>query len=303
MSAALALVPPSDRSAMLAFEPTDMASLVDLCKILHESKLMPKGITNWQAAVTIAIRGRELGLTIMQAFASMYIIDGKVVLSGDLMVALVKRSPECKYMRLAECSSTKCTYETLREGDPEPTTITWSIEDATRAGLTSKDTWKKYPRAMLRARCGAEISRAVYPDRAMGMYDPDEVEAPHASHVAMPPRHDEMTGEVVEPRAKPLPAEPPPSESTPEQRRMFDEFAEAFTQMSKVGTRGEFQKLCREVKAAGLPKSLNLELIERAKATDAILKARAQVAEQREAEAALQRDADSDGASRDEGGA
>jgi hypothetical protein len=42
-------------------------------------------------------------------------------------------------------------------------TITWTIEMAKRAGLTNKDNWRNYPRAMLRARCIAEGVRAVYP--------------------------------------------------------------------------------------------------------------------------------------------
>lgn len=41
--------------------------------------------------------------------------------------------------------------------------IDWSIEMARRAGLTGKDNWKNYPRAMLRARCIGEGVRAVYP--------------------------------------------------------------------------------------------------------------------------------------------
>lgn len=41
--------------------------------------------------------------------------------------------------------------------------IDWTIEQAKRAGLTGKDNWKNWPRAMLRARCIAEGVRAVYP--------------------------------------------------------------------------------------------------------------------------------------------
>ncbi len=41
--------------------------------------------------------------------------------------------------------------------------IEWTIEQAKKAGLTNKDNWKNYPRAMLRARCIAEGVRAVYP--------------------------------------------------------------------------------------------------------------------------------------------
>lgn len=41
--------------------------------------------------------------------------------------------------------------------------IAWTFDQAKRAGLTGKDNWKNYPRAMLRARCIAEGIRSVYP--------------------------------------------------------------------------------------------------------------------------------------------
>lgn len=41
--------------------------------------------------------------------------------------------------------------------------IEWTIEQAQKAGLTNKDNWKHYPRAMLRSRCIAEGIRAVFP--------------------------------------------------------------------------------------------------------------------------------------------
>jgi hypothetical protein len=41
--------------------------------------------------------------------------------------------------------------------------IEWTIDMAARARLVTKDNWKMYPRAMLRARCIGEGVRAVYP--------------------------------------------------------------------------------------------------------------------------------------------
>lgn len=47
--------------------------------------------------------------------------------------------------------------------------MTWTFDQAKKAGLTGKDNWKNYPRAMLRARCIAEGVRAVYPAAIGGM--------------------------------------------------------------------------------------------------------------------------------------
>jgi len=54
--------------------------------------------------------------------------------------------------------------------------ITWTIERAKEIGLTSKDTWKKYPDQMLRARCSAEGIRAVYPACLGALYLSEEVQ-------------------------------------------------------------------------------------------------------------------------------
>lgn len=50
----------------------------------------------------------------------------------------------------------------------------WTLEQAKRAGLTGKDNWRNYPRAMLRARCIAEGVRAVYPGAIGGMLVAEE---------------------------------------------------------------------------------------------------------------------------------
>lgn len=52
--------------------------------------------------------------------------------------------------------------------------MSWTIEQATKAGLTNKDNWKNYPRAMLRARLIAEGVRAVFPAAIGGMLVAEE---------------------------------------------------------------------------------------------------------------------------------
>lgn len=54
--------------------------------------------------------------------------------------------------------------------------ITWNIEMAVKLGYDKKDNWKKFPRAMMRARCISEGVRTVYPGIASGMYTPEEVQ-------------------------------------------------------------------------------------------------------------------------------
>lgn len=53
-------------------------------------------------------------------------------------------------------------------------TIDWTMDRAKQAGLTGKDNWKNYPRAMLRARCISEGVRTVFPGVASGIYSVEE---------------------------------------------------------------------------------------------------------------------------------
>jgi hypothetical protein len=54
--------------------------------------------------------------------------------------------------------------------------VEWTFEQAKKIGLTGKDNWKNYPKAMLRARCIAEGVRAVYPGAIGGMLSVEEAQ-------------------------------------------------------------------------------------------------------------------------------
>ena len=81
--------------------------------------------------------------------------------------------------------------------------IEWTIEQARKAGLTNKDNWKNYPRAMLRARVIAEAVRAVYPAAIGGMLIAEEAADLNERDMG---NIDRSTGEVTPaPRAELLP--------------------------------------------------------------------------------------------------
>lgn len=163
------------------FHRGTVESAVSLSANLAKSQLMPDALRNKpQDVLAIVLAGHELGLGPMQSIRGIYIVQGKPVLSADLMLALVQRDGQCKYMRVVETTDKIATYETLRSGHSEPTRLSFTIDDAKAAGLTGKGTWKSYPAAMLRARAAAAICRMVYPDLLFGVYERDELEEPVA---------------------------------------------------------------------------------------------------------------------------
>lgn len=90
--------------------------------------------------------------------------------------------------------------------------LDWTIEQATQAGLTGKDNWKGYARAMLRARLIAEGVRAVYPAAIGGWQVPEEAMGPQLDEPAAAPTVKHMgAAEVVQPAADTAPADTRPA--------------------------------------------------------------------------------------------
>lgn len=169
--------------ARRAFEPHTTKEALELAGLLVRGKLLSRAVTTPEAAFHIIATGRELDLTALQSLRSIHIIDGKPTLSADLIAALCKKSSLCRYFRLVTSSDTVATYETHRHGEPSPTRLSFTMAEAQRAGLSSKDNWRKFPAAMLRARAITALARAVYPDLLAGCYDQDEISvAPDIEH-------------------------------------------------------------------------------------------------------------------------
>lgn len=157
-----------------------------LSKDLSVSQLLPVVLRKKpEDLLAIVLAGSELGLGPMQSIRGFHIIQGKISMSADLMGALVKRSPLCEYLQLIESTDKVATWETKRRGNPSPTRLSYTFEDAKRAGLTANPNYQKHPAAMLRARGESAICRAEYQDLVMGVYDTDELPERDVSPVSV----------------------------------------------------------------------------------------------------------------------
>ena len=141
-----------------------------------------------EEAAIILMTGMELGLTPMQSLRGIYIVEGRPVLAADTMVAIVTRSGACRYWRTIETTAERCEIHTQRVDDDTIYRRVWTMDDAKRAGLSGKGTWAKYPTAMLRHRCAADMAREIYPEILLGMYDPDEISTDGIDARPMPQR-------------------------------------------------------------------------------------------------------------------
>jgi hypothetical protein len=159
----------------LAYEPTDLDQAFRMAQILVSSGLTPRGVDTPQKAFLIMAQGRELGLSTMQSLGNIYVVEGKVSLSSDLMAAMVLKSSVCEYLRVVEMTPERATYAAKRKGGAE-FRYSFSWEDAVKAGLTNRPNYKANPADMLRHRALSKCVRAVFPDVVAGLYSRDEAE-------------------------------------------------------------------------------------------------------------------------------
>ena len=167
-----------NETGIMALAPRNMEEAERLANMLAKSALLPPDLRNKPADVFFQqLTGMALGVDPMTSLREIHIIKGKPVVSAALMVALAKRSPHCEYFQLLDSTDESATYETKRRGDPKPTKLTYTIEQAKKAGLVSDGSnYRKSPADMLRARAASKLARVVYPDILVGVYETSEGE-------------------------------------------------------------------------------------------------------------------------------
>lgn len=184
--------------------PATFDAKLKMAATLARSGLIPTGL-NSPEKVCVALQwGHELQLSPMVAVNNISVINGKPTLSADIMAAVVKRSPEYGGIEWIEQSETKAeciVKRVLSNGQVESTKSTYTIEDAQKAGLTTRDNWKKYPKRMLKHRCQSYALRDMFPDILAGLYTPEEMESftPEPQERNVTPEVTEVTG--VEPNS------------------------------------------------------------------------------------------------------
>lgn len=102
-----------------------------------------------------------------------HIVNGRPTLKADTVLA---RFQEAGGVVEYHSYTDECCDMSFSHPSGGKIRLSWDIPRANRAGVTGNPTWKKYPRAMLRARCISEGVRTIYPAVNSGTYVPEEVE-------------------------------------------------------------------------------------------------------------------------------
>lgn len=224
------VVPVSDALARVSpaftLQIASFAEAREIAKILCATEFVPQSYRNKpDAALAAIMMGGELGVGPMQALQGIAVINGRPTIWGDLALALVQIHPEfVSHTEWYDANTRTCHCTLKRKGKPD-VTGEFSWDDAVRADLHTKDTYKKYPKRMLKMRARAWALRDQFSDALRGLaireevldYDHVSGRVQVANDAPIDPR--EMRAEVVEPKAalpptaasvQTLPAQPQP---------------------------------------------------------------------------------------------
>ncbi len=127
-------------------------------------------------AVAKVLAGHELGFGPFCSMANVYIINGRACLSAVMMASAIKKTARYNY-RVKVHTPLECQIEFL-EYDVVCGLSSFTMDDAKKAGLTSNQTWTKYPRNMLFSRAMSNGAKWYTPDVFGGNtpYTPDEIQ-------------------------------------------------------------------------------------------------------------------------------
>lgn len=182
--------------------PQNLDEALKMAEIMSRASIVPKDFQGNPGNIVVAMQwGMELGLAPLQAMQNIAVINGRPSLWGDAMIALVRGSAHCEYIKetlTGEGENMVATCYAKRTGQAEEVR-TFSVSDARCAGLWDKaGPWKSYPKRMLQMRARGFAIRDVFADVLRGMACAEEEIDTAAERDITPP--------ASQPRATELPS-------------------------------------------------------------------------------------------------
>ncbi len=140
-----------------------------LMKTKHYQKMGEEGI------FAIVTKAKSIGLDPLEALnGGLYFVQGKVGMSSETMASLI-RGVGHSVIKDPKSSNEICILHGKRKDNGDTWTVSFSIDDAKRAGLM-KNMYEKYPGIMLYNRCMSMLARQLFPDIIKGAgYTMDEL--------------------------------------------------------------------------------------------------------------------------------
>ncbi len=150
-----------------------------LITTLSQGPTVPERYKNKPNDMLAAILvGKELGIEPMEAVNSIFLVNGTTSMTGKLMSGLVHRAGHELHVKMSVEGSEVTSFRR----DPythdlhEVGVVTFTRDDAKRANLMDKPTYKAYPAVMMTWRAISQACRIYFADVLSGVaYVPEEL--------------------------------------------------------------------------------------------------------------------------------
>jgi hypothetical protein len=131
------------------------------------------GFKNTQEALAIMLLCQGENMHPAVAMRDYHVIQGRPALKADAMLARFQQAGGSVQWKDYTDEKVTGSFSHPAGGTLD---VSWTLAQAKAIGIASKDNWKNYPRAMLRARVISEGIRSVFPGCVVGVYTPEEVQ-------------------------------------------------------------------------------------------------------------------------------
>jgi len=148
-----------------------VADIEKMAGAIAKSKMF--GMKTTEEAFALMLIAQAEGMHPAIAARDYHVIQGRPTLKADAMLARFQNAGGKVQWDVYTDAEVTGTFSHPSGGSLK---LTWTFAQAKSIGLTGKDNWKNYPRAMLRARCISEGIRTVYPGCVVGTYTAEELE-------------------------------------------------------------------------------------------------------------------------------
>lgn len=171
-------LPATTQVPMLMPAPAQWGQMMQMGDTLLKSGFLPTSIKTPAQAVAIMLKGWEMGVPAMQAFAQISVIQGKPAVGAELMLARIyERFPNAD-IQVIKRDAEGCHIKARRDKKRDYVDFKFELEDAKRADLMGKDNWRKYPKNMFYWRAVSDMARAMWPECLAGAsHTPEELGA------------------------------------------------------------------------------------------------------------------------------
>jgi len=161
---------------------------------------------NKDTVALLVMYAKEIGIHPVKALMCGFdIIQGKITMKPMMMNDMIRKAGHS--IQIVHNTDKICELKGTRRDNGDTCTITFTSEDAKKAGLSEKDNYKKWPANMLYARAMGNLARMLFADVVGGVYMEGELDTQIPAKKAEPEEKEQITinvetGEVA-PTASP----------------------------------------------------------------------------------------------------